>query len=321
MARKPAPRAKPPPLHTYIPPLDPTSVDRPPTGDDWLHEVKWDGYRAQAHIGNGRTTIFSRGGLDWTDRFVAIRELLEQLPVKSVILDGEVAYIGKGGKPDFQALRGELGKKSSRLRYCVFDLLALDGADFRDLPLLERKRRLHALLQKAPERLVYVQHMKGDSRRIVEHACQLGLEGIVSKQVQSPYRSGRRETWLKSKCELTDNFPVIAFVDKLGARPWRIASLYVGRREGDKLLYAGKVQTGYTHAVAEEMREALDPYIRNSLPLSVPVDKPKATWLEPEVDAEVAYSSTTAAGLLRHAVSRDCARTSPRHGQRHCEWP
>src|SRR5207248_6176317 len=118
-----------------------------------------------------------------------------------------------------------LGKKSARLRYYVFDLLALDGADLRDMPLLDRKRRLRALLHKAPDRLVYVEHMKGDSRRIVEHACQLGLEGIVSKQAQSAYRSGRRESWLKSKCELTDNFPVVAFVEKLGARPRRIASL------------------------------------------------------------------------------------------------
>jgi bifunctional non-homologous end joining protein LigD len=149
---------------------------------------------------------------------------------------------------------------------------------------------------------MYVEHMKGDSRRIVEHACRLGLEGIVSKQVHSPYRSGRRETWLKSKCELTDNFPIVAFVEKLGARPRRIASLYVGRRDGDKLLYAGKVQTGYSHAAARDVREALDPYIRKSSPLSVPVDKPKATWLEPRVDAEVAYSSTTSAGLLRQAV-------------------
>jgi bifunctional non-homologous end joining protein LigD len=144
--------------------------------------------------------------------------------------------------------------------------------------------------------------MRGDSRLIVEHACKLGLEGIVSKQVESPYKSGRQESWRKSKCDLTDNFPIVAFVEKLGARPRRIASLYVGRREGDKLLYAGKVQSGYSLEAAREVREALDPYIRRKTPLSEPIVKPKATWVEPVVDAEVAYSSKTDAGLLREAV-------------------
>ena len=103
MRPKPRAAAKPLPLHTYIPPLDPTPVDAPPIGDDWIHEIKWDGYRAQAHIGDGRITIFSRGGLDWTDRFRAIRELVEQLPVKSAILDGEVVYIGKGAEAGSEA--------------------------------------------------------------------------------------------------------------------------------------------------------------------------------------------------------------------------
>ncbi len=131
--------------------------------------------------------------------------------------------------------------------------------DLRECPLLERIRRLRGLLQGAPERLVYVEHMQGDSARIVRHACELGLEGIVSKNTRSPYRSGRRETWRKSKCERTDNFPIVAFVEKLGAQPRRIASLYIGRREGDRLVYAGKVQNGYSLAVAQEVREASTP--------------------------------------------------------------
>jgi bifunctional non-homologous end joining protein LigD len=301
-------------LHRYIDPLDPTSVDHPPGGDDWIHEIKFDGYRAQAHKGNGRVTVFSRRGYNWTDRFGSIGGHLDELRVGSVILDGEVVFIGRNGKPDFAGLRGALGRKTERLHFYAFDLLFLDGEDWRRKPLLERKRRLQALLRGAPEQLQYVEHMQGDSRLIVEHACKLGLEGIVSKQVDSPYKSGRQESWRKSKCGLTDNFPIVAFVEKLGARPRRIASLYVGRREGDRLLYAGKVQSGYSLEAAREVREALDPYIRPKTPLSEPVAKPKATWVEPVVDAEVAYSSKTDAGLLREAVFkglRDDLATEP----------
>jgi bifunctional non-homologous end joining protein LigD len=289
-------------LHRYIQPLDPTSVEHPPAGEGWIHEIKFDGYRAQAHKGGGRATVFSRKGYDWTDRFGSIGELTGRLPADSVILDGEVVFIGRNGKPDFQGLRGALGRKTDRLHYYAFDLLFLDGEDLRAEPLLERKGRLKALLRNAPEQLQYVEHMQGDSRLIVQHACKLGLEGIVSKQVDGPYKSGRQESWRKSKCDLTDNFAIVAFVEKLGARPRRIASLYIGRREGDRLLYAGKVQSGYSLEAAREVREALDPHIRRKTPLSEPVVKPKATWVEPVVDAEVAYSSKTEAGLLREAV-------------------
>lgn len=289
-------------LHRYIDPLDPIGVEHPPMGEDWVHEIKFDGYRAQSHKGDGRVTVFSRKGYNWTDRFGSVGELVDGLPADSVILDGEVVFIGRNGKPDFQGLRGALGRKTDRLHFYAFDLLFLDGEDWRPRPLLERKRRLRSLLRVAPEQLQCVEHMQGNSRLIVEHACKLGLEGIVSKQIASPYKSGRQETWRKSKCELTDNFPIVAFVEKLGAKPRRIASLYVGRREGDKLLYAGKVQSGYSLEAAREVRETLDPYIRRKTPLSVPIVKPKATWVEPVVDAEVTYSSKTDAGLLREAV-------------------
>jgi len=130
----------------------------------------------------------------------------------------------------------------------------------------------------------------------------MGLEGIVAKRVDSLYHSGRTQSWLKLKCKKSDTFPIIAFVEKLGAKPRRIASLYVGRREGSRLLYAGKVQTGYTHDLAMEIRERLDPFIAKKSPLTVPVRKPKATWVKPVVDAEIEYSALTDDGLLRAAV-------------------
>ena len=154
----------------------------------------------------------------------------------------------------------------------------------------------------APPTLVYVDFLEADGTRVFEHACRMGLEGIVAKRVDAPYRSGRQDIWIKLKCVKSDTFPIVAFVEKLGARPRKIASLYVGRWEGDRLIYAGKARSGYTETVARELRERLDPLIRKTSPLSVPVKKPKATWVEPKVDAEIEYSAITDDGLLRAAV-------------------
>ena len=132
----------------------------------------------------------------------------------------------------------------------------------------------------------------------------MGLEGVVSKQRDAPYRSGRGEAWIKVKCARRAVFPIVAFVEKLGAKPRRVASLYLGRRDGDRLLYAGKARTGYTEATARALRERLDPLIVERTPLSVPVRKPKATWVRPEVGAEIEYNAVTDDGLLRAAVFR-----------------
>ncbi len=284
----------------YITEIDPTEANSPPTGEGWVHEVKWDGFRAQAHLRNGEVTTYSRSGLDWTDQFDPVSGAVAKLKAKSVVLDGEVVVVGPGGKPDFQALRRNLNKHSRDLQYYAFDLLELNGEDLRDRPLTERKAALAKLLAKAPDRLHYVEHFETDPRRVIEAACQLGLEGIVSKKADSPYKPGRQGSWVKSKCRLTDNFPIIAFVEKLGAKPRRIASFYIGRRERGKLLYGGKIESGYTLDEAQEIREALDPFIRKQSPLDETIDKPKATWVEPIVETEIDYRSKTDAGLVRH---------------------
>jgi bifunctional non-homologous end joining protein LigD len=273
--------------------------DQPPAGPGWVHEIKWDGYRAQAHLRESGVVVYSRGGLDWTDRFDTIGVAVGALPARSCIIDGEAVVLGASGKPDFQALRHELGRRSARVRYHALDLLELDGQDLRPRTLLERKRRLEKLLKGADPVLVYVEHLEGDGGRVVKQACALGLEGIVSKQADSPYRSGRQEIWIKSKCRLTETVPVIGFVEKLGARPRRIAALYTGRVEDGRLLYGGKVGTGWNDTIAEEVREALDPLIRKTSPLDVKVSKPKATWVEPTMLAEVTYATRTDEGLLR----------------------
>jgi bifunctional non-homologous end joining protein LigD len=284
----------------YIPELDPVESETPPTGPDWVHEVKWDGFRAQAHLRAGKVTTYSRSGLDWSDQFDTVSEAVAEISAKSAVLDGEVVVIGPGGKPDFQALRRNLNKDSPELQYYVFDLLELNGKDLRTRPLVERKAALQKLLKRAPDHIRFVEHFTTDPEEVIEAACRLGLEGIVSKKADSLYRSGRQHVWAKSKCRLTDNFPIVAFVEKLGASPRRIASLYIGRREGGKLLYGGKIESGFTIEEQREIREALDPFIQKKSPLDVTIDKPKATWVKPVVEAEIDYSAKTDEGLVRH---------------------
>jgi DNA ligase D-like protein (predicted ligase) len=282
---------------------DPTLREKPPPGNQWLYEIKADGYRAQTHVNDKNVTVYSRSGYNWTDRFPTIAEAARKLRARQAILDGEAVVMGANGIPDFQALRRELSRKDSkRVVYLAFDLLYLDGRDLRQRPYVERKRELQALLAGAPEILSYVEYLEGDGQEAFRHACQLGLEGLVCKRKDSPYRSGRQEFWIKLKCKKTHDFPIVAFVEKLGARPRKLASLYVGRWEGERLLYAGKVGTGYTETVARELRQRLDPLIIKNSPLSVPVKKPKATWLKPVMVAEISFGGVTDDGVLREAV-------------------
>src|SRR3954469_7367047 len=287
----------------FIEPCDPTLREHAPDGAEWRYEIKGDGYRAQLHLENGEATVYSRTGLDWTAQFSSIAAAAGDLKADSAIIDGEAVVYGTGGVPDFQQLRRELGpRKSGRGRYHAFDLLYLNGFDLRTAPYLERKRLLQRLLDGAPETLMFVEGIEADGAEVFQAACKLGIEGIVAKRVEAPYRSGRQDSWIKLKCKKSATLPIVAFVEKLGASPRKIASLYVGRHEERKLLYAGKVRTGYTESIARELRERCDPLIRKKSPLSVPVKKPKATWVEPKVEIEVEYGALTDDGLLREAV-------------------
>lgn len=297
------PGARKAPIPGFIEFCDPTQRERPPDGEGWAYEIKADGYRAQLHLRPDETKVYSRTGLDWTEEFGPIAASAGRLKVKSAVIDGEAVVFGGNGLPDFQRLRRELGKRNSdRLRYHAFDLLYLNGYDLRSVSLEGRKALLERVLTNAPDTFAFVEHLEADGEEILRNACRMGLEGLVAKRLDAPYRPGRQDTWIKLKCKKSDTFPIVAFVEKLGARPRKVASLYVGRREGDKLLYAGKVRTGYTEASARELRERLDPLIRRTSPLSIPVKKPKATWVEPEVNAEVEYGALTDDGLLRAAV-------------------
>jgi bifunctional non-homologous end joining protein LigD len=231
-----------------------------------VHEIKFDGYRTQAQLRNGRPAIYTRRGHDWTVRFQTIADALTQLPATDLILDGEAVVADSRGIPDFGLLHADLaGGRKDRLLYYAFDLLYLDGFDLRGARLAERKRVLAELLAGASEHILYAEHLEGEGPEIHERACAMGLEGIISKQEDAPYRSGRTESWIKVKCGNRDAFPIVAFVEKLGAKPRKIASFYVGRREGDRLLYAGKVRGGFTEAAARDLRERLARKIHEEL--------------------------------------------------------
>jgi bifunctional non-homologous end joining protein LigD len=275
-----------------------------PRGDQWIHEIKLDGYRTQAHIVSGEISIYTRRGYNWTTAFASIAAALRALSLRDAILDGEVVVLDEEGHSDYHRLQEDLARRrTDRLSFFAFDLLYLDGKDLRRIPLLQRKSRLARLLQhNTSSRIRLSEHIELDGNAVFAQACRMQLEGIVCKLRDSRYQSGRTENWIKVKCRKSDSYPIVAFVEKLGARPRRIASLYLGRRENGALLYAGKARSGYTEPIARYVRERLDPFVRASSPLTVPVKKPKATWVEPVVDAEVQFSGITADGLLREAV-------------------
>src|SRR4051794_19799444 len=186
----------------YIEPCDPTLREKPPRGDDWVYEIKADGYRAQLHVQDEDAKVYSRTGLDWTEQFSSIAASAHLLKANSAIMDGEAVVYGSGGLPDFQQLRRELGpRQSERVRYHAFDLLYLDGYDLRGVVYEERKRLLQRLLKGAPETFIYVEGIRANGKQIFENACKMGLEGLVAKRLGEPYRSGRQDSWVKLKCK------------------------------------------------------------------------------------------------------------------------
>jgi bifunctional non-homologous end joining protein LigD len=294
------PGAKPAAFPGFIEPCIPTLRSAVPAGSGWLFEIKFDGYRVQLHLRAGRPSILTRGGHDWTGRFRLIGRALEDWPANDLILDGEIVVPDEKGVSNFSDLQADLaaGRKDRMVCY-VFDLLFLDGFDLRAAQLIERKRVLHELMATAPKGpLLYSDHLDSDGAAAFKHACAMGLEGLVCKRVDAPYRSGRIETWLKVKCTTREVLQIVGFIPASGGT---IAALYLGRRKRRRLVYAGKAGTGFTARTARELRTLLDAHAIDDPPMSVPLRKPRATWVEPVVAAEIEHRGITSDGLLRHA--------------------
>lgn len=296
------------PVPDFIPPMLASLVRRTPQDDRWLHEIKFDGYRIQARIVDGKARLFTRSGRDWTDRFGnTLGEALERLPAHSAIVDGEVVVEASGRSSDFSALQADLAEgRTDRMLYYAFDLLHLDGKDLTGLPLVDRKRLLETLLKKAHDPIRISEHLTEEGEVVLRHACRMGLEGIVSKLRDSPYRPGRGLAWVKSKCSARQEFVIGGFV--LSAASARaIGSLVMGVFDCDRLRPVGRVGTGFSAARAEELFTRLSAMELQQTPFDPPLGRPEARgvrYVRPELVAEVDFRAWTADGNLRHAAFR-----------------
>jgi bifunctional non-homologous end joining protein LigD len=275
---------------------------RPPGDDRYIHEMKFDGYRVQAHLQDGLVSLWTRGGLDWTKRFPTIAAGIGSLPATGMIMDGEVISANQHGGANFSQLQDDLSKsRYDRMAYYAFDLLYLDGFDLRAAPLIERKRVLAGLLKEAGDigPVLLSEHFEEDAHSLFQKACDLGLEGIVSKRKEAPYRSERTEDWIKVKCLQTARYEVIGY--KSG-----VTSLYLAKRNGKDLLYVGKAGTGFTNTMILELARLLKPITTDKMPLANKPDRKNKIdhWVAPKYWAEVEYRDITTDGLLRHTTFR-----------------
>ena len=288
----------------FVPPQLATLTDKPPTGDAWLHELKFDGYRLLCHVEGRQIRFWTRNRKDWTAKFTGVGKAVKALPLKSAILDGEIVALDPEGRASFQRLQQSINKGGgSGLIFHVFDLIYIDGYDLTRCPLRERKRVLEELLAPVGDAgvLRYSDHFEGSGAQFFKEACKLGLEGIVSKQAESAYESTRSRNWLKIKCIKRQEFVIAGYT--LSDKGIPFSSLILGFYEKGKLIYAGRAGTGYTNAMRVELKKKLDRIARDTKPFEqIPKDPDlrKAVWAEPKLVGEVAFTEWTDEGVIRH---------------------
>jgi bifunctional non-homologous end joining protein LigD len=279
-------------------------VSEPPEGGGWLHEVKYDGYRIGAAVAGGRVTLWSRRGKDWTAQFPEVAQAVGAIRLRSALLDGEVAALLPDGRTSFQALQNAFAVGARPpLAYFAFDLLHLDGEDLGRRPLVERKAALERLLARARGVVRYAPHVEGGGAAVYREACRLGLEGIVSKRADQPYRPGRNAGWVKTKCVLRQELVIGGFTDPEGAARDALGALLVGHHERGALRFAGKVGTGFTNAQARALRRRLERLATRECPFTPPPSGwlgKNAHWVRPELVCEVAFTEWTSDGKIRH---------------------
>nr|MDQ3057860.1 non-homologous end-joining DNA ligase [Pseudomonadota bacterium] len=285
-----------------------TLRETPPAGDDWLHEVKLDGYRMLADVVDGVVKLRSRNGLDWTPDFPEIIEAINALPVGDLRLDGELVALDATGHSDFATLQRTLqGTSNAALRYIVFDMPGIAGVDISSTGLVERKALLLELFDGAAPELVFSTHVIGHGNEVFEATGKQGLEGIISKRVDAQYTSSRSAQWIKVKHAQSDEFVVVGYTSPKGARTG-FGALLMAAVDAGALRYAGRVGTGYGDKTLREVFKQLQPLRRTTATLALPDHLPHdkrdngtVHWVEPQLVAEVAYRGWGKEGLLRQA--------------------
>lgn len=325
-------------MPSFIEPALATLKNNAPEGSRWLHEIKFDGYRLQARVEKGEVVLLTRSGLDWTEKFgEAISQSLAALPVETAIIDGELVVEKDSGVSDFSSLQADLSEgRQDRFRYYVFDLLYLDGQDLQEAPLIDRKALLEKLLRSDDPVLRYSAHFQEEGDKVLQHACTLGLEGVISKVADSPYVSGRKGQWIKSKCSSGQEF-VIGGYTLSSSSDQAIGSLALGVYEKGALRHVGRVGTGFTGETSEMIFERLKPLTQKESPFSqklTALARRGLHYVKPELVAEVEFRGWSGDGNLRHAsfkglredkapkeISREVAEVAKRDTDNSAETP
>ena len=293
-------------LPQFLEPSLASLCEKPPSGPKWIHEIKHNGYRMQARIDGGSVRLLTRKGLDWTDRFASIAAAIKKIGLASALLDGEVVVEDASGITSFNNLQADLSTgRQDRFRYFIFDILYCEGFDLTKAALIDRKNLLQRILADLPGNLPirFSEHIETDGPTMLEHACRFGLEGIISKRRDQPYRAGRGDHWLKSKCVDRQEFVILGYAPST-ADSRAVGALALGYYADRALHYAGRVGTGWSGEQARTLREALDrigakkPQLANPLPAGA---EKGVVWVKPQLVAEIEFREWTADRMLRAA--------------------
>jgi bifunctional non-homologous end joining protein LigD len=289
-------------LSSFIEPMKAQLTDLPPfDNDDWVFEVKWDGYRAIAEISKSGNKLYSRNGLTFDKAYSKVFEALKQIKTECVI-DGEIVVLNETGQPDFQKLQNYQNTQKYKIQYYAFDCLKSQGKSITNLPLLERKAILKKLLPKS-DIIHYCDHLEGEGKTFYKEITKLNLEGMIAKRKKSPYLIGKRTSdWLKIKNVKSQEAVIVGFTDPKGSRN-HFGSLLIAVHKKGKLTYIGNVGTGFTTKSLKELHAKLSKLVRKTSPLDVPIkQEPDVTWVDPVLVCNIKFTEITSDGSVRHPV-------------------